>query len=595
MMRALVVLALLAPLPLAASSGCGAEPDETGSIQLALRDGPGDWFRLRVFNGDPGESLDGTVVFNTDCIEARSRTYELTNIPAGSGKTVVVESFATADCAADRRVEMGFRGDVTIPSSGAAPYFHVPLYDVEGVSPLPENLNISASLAESIDFCDSDEACSGFGAGFVCYDAQKPDYWCVPGCTTNEDCSGFHPRSTCDQATSWCMLRSPFPLNLSEPRAFGHAATLSNGGVAFMGGFGRTREDWLIPGNWPVETFNPTTGLFERPPITGLSDWKGSGLAGMAALGSDRFALVGGSRNARFRWRTDPRRAEFDDRGTECVLDGCDEGISSDVVIIAVSSGKAGITQLDVPVSQPAVVALNENSFLVAGGYTLDGDTVVRGDRVWVCTDGGDLLAQCQDIGTLDIQRGATVAACIDEGCQSVIVAGGAKAGPFAERIDLNEGDPQFSVFGGPGGIPTVFQPQLCGLTLVAGAADPTSPGGFQPGTILVDDALSFDVLDGDRNATIFPGVAPVGGDAGCWVIGGIDPQGRVSSEIWLAKSDSVSPTTYDTRVPRFGAAAAAITSGPLSGGVMLGGGLGLQGEGNGRSIFVLGAEVLWP
>ena len=107
-------------IAMAAPLGCAdASDSETGSLQLALRDGVGGWLRLRIFPDYPGEALEGATSFDTKCLDAQSRTYELSNINAGENQWVVIEAFDSQDCSDESRVELGYRGAIDIaPVSG---------------------------------------------------------------------------------------------------------------------------------------------------------------------------------------------------------------------------------------------------------------------------------------------------------------------------------------------------------------------------------------------------------------------------------------------------------------------------------------------
>lgn len=572
-------LALLAPT----LGGCDKAADSgVGTLTFALEDGHGGWFRLRIYKAAPGADLSGDVVFDTGCVEALSRTYELTNIPVGEGRSVVFEGFSSAQCDAGARVELGYRGGVTIAQS-ERPYYHIPIYQDGGVSTLPVDLNLSASVAEPIDFCDAADDCGG--GAMVCYDGAKPQYWCVPSCSQDSDCASIHPASTCDAEAGWCMLYSPFPLNLSEPRALGGAGTLASGGVAFVGGVGKLENGRFTRTDNLVEVFDPASGLFATRAAAGVNDWPAA-LSGFAALGNDRFALVGGVSSLALSW--DANSGSLSTAGNSW-----NDLLRSDLVIVDVANGKAATSSLPRPVAQPLVVALGASKLLVAGGGT--GETLAPSRDAWICTVAGDLTVACEAIAPMNAARIGAAGTCVDAACDQVLVVGGAASAPIAELFDATGDVPVFQPLAAEGVQGTIYDPVLCGMSLVAGSSSRGAASSLTGYSLeLTADGL---VAHADTGGSTLPyGAAVAQGATSCFVAGGLTAGGEISDQVLEAQGGGLDSPGWTLGRARFGAAAARVAgNGPLAGRVLIGGGLTVPDTTEAQVELVRGAEVLTP
>lgn len=568
--------ALLACLLTVASCGDdGVGGAGFGSLELALGGGgAAGWFQLRVLDGPVTDAGEGKVAFDTGCVEALSRTYELTNIPVGQGRSIVFEGYATKECAAASRVELGYRGDVTIEQS-RRPYYHVPVYASGAVTALPEELNISAAVAEPIDFCDADADCKT--AGSICYDAAQPEYWCVPTCRADSECTSYHPAATCDQQAGWCVLLSPFPLNLSEPRAFGAAATLSNGSVAFIGGFGRQGGALdLLPVKHLVEVFDQATGLFQATPSAGVESWPG-GLFGFAALGGDRFVLAGGVSHLSLLWDAGRDALAWDTTGWE-------EALSDALLVVSPVAGTAKRLKLPRAVAKPVVVALDAHTVLVAGG--LVGAQATPSADAWICdVDSG---AECVGLAPMQVARAGAAGTCLDAGCMRVLIVGGAAGGALTEVFDRSGASPVFKALASPGFGGSLFDPQLCGLELVGGSTANGASSALGAYTLSVSgDALTATPVAG-VSAVYLGAVAESGGR--CLVAGGLAGTAAVSGAVRVAPEGG-----GELARARFGAAAAFVTHGALAGRALIGGGLAIADPATGALRFIRGVEVWSP
>ena len=599
MMRRSFTTLLAACLSLSLGAGCvddmGTADEATGTFRFSLlSERPEGFFQLRILTSAPDQNLNGDVLFDTRCVEARSQVYELSGIEAGTGYWVVIEAFTSPACDASSRTELGFRGEVDVFAAGTVakqPQYHVTLFRTDGATALPENLNISASLAErySDGPCDDSKCESQFGKGYTCFDAQAPQYWCLPGCATDADCNAddkFHPNATCDTTNKWCMLRHPFPLNLSEPRAFGYATTLSSGKPVFFGGFGFFGGGSLGGGNQVIEAFDPSVGLFERPTVSGMDTFNGA-LGGFAELGNDKVVVVGGATGAKVTWT---KGAAATDQAT-IQLTVPDTSLLDQVAVIDFASGTATIGTLGTRIAGSAVVALDARRFLVAGGLVAGQPS----KSLWTCELDSSNKASCTAATDMKAARAGAAASCIDDTCSRVLILGGNTAGPQAEFVEAPAGGSvTVGEYKSPGIKGDVFAPTLCGLRLVGGSSKVNTTGGRDAGTLTpVGDQLSLEPVKGtgDTALRVYPTTVEFS-DGSCWVAGGVDKDGT-SGRILRLSGDTVVPTSDALVNARFGALGARIDSGPLAGTVLFGG--GLRTVGSNVVEMVRGAEVVYP
>ena len=554
--------------------------DTTASARFALA-ADAAFFRLRIFETAPTTLAPAPKdLFDTGCLQQQSRTYELTNIPVGQGYTVVYEGFSDLGCAT--RVALGFRGGVGITEASELPYYHVQVYPAGDVATLPEEINLSASVARAVDFCEAADDC---GASEVCYDAAKPEYWCVPSCTTDADCKGIHVRASCDADAGWCTLRSPFPLNLSEPRAFGAAVTLPDGDVLFVGGLRQDGVGALLPTMHPLERFDAASGLFVAAGVEGQVPPLG-GDFGFAALGPSRFVTVGGFVKARVAWS-----------GSGLGLSSETDGMSDDVIVWDTAAGTAKSVALPRTVARSAVVRLADDRFFIAGGLVLGGS--IEPSRLTSLCTVSDGAPVCEPGPMLVHPRQGAAAACLDAECSRVLIVGGNPSGTVAEVVDLTTNTASALETNGMGN--KVFSPILCGLDLVGGSGELARASSLAAVRLSVSGSMLTATPIANAPTTTYMGSASgvdprFGGSGECFVAGGLASGEGVqttSNRIVRVTTEGASTVGPVLGRPRFGAVAAKIGSGLLAGSVLFAGGVTLDGEGPVK--VVRGAEVLTP
>jgi hypothetical protein len=602
-MRVLLSLLAMSLLPM----GCadGAPADDSGSLVLGLQDSVSGWFHVKIYEEAPAFPGDNPkVVFETGCIDAKSRTYELNNIPTGDDLVVEIASFGSAECSPESQAEIGYRGLVDISSGKKAPYYHVPIFEHGASTAFPEDINISASVAEAIDFCDSDSQCADFSSKHVCYDGQSPAYWCVPSCETKADCEGYHPRATCDVETRWCVLRSPYPLNLASPRAMGHATTLKNGSVAFLAGFGSTANGRFVANSQVVETFDVATGLFRKDDIAGLDGWSAA-MTGLATLPDGRAILVGGVRSAKMGYQVkadgsvDITVGDLTEK--DCSTEPCLPNIRNELVVIDLESRKASIHEMPLPVASPTVLSLGKGRVLIAGGIApafggIGGAPAATGnvatDRVWIAQIGSGTEVVIKEVGTMTVPRLGAAALCQNDACDSVLLIGGNREGSVAEVMSLSGEEPLFIPVAIQGLPQKIGGPSVCNGDLVGGTAPGLKTMSLDP----VDGNWTSAPLENGDVATALLSATAVTASGDCWVVGGL-ANGEATGLAFRVSGDAVAPKTYTAESARFGAMAAQIGAGLLDEGLLFAGGFRLAPtDGDSGSLeWVRGAEVLLP
>ncbi len=603
----LALMGLILPL-----SGCAESSDdsELGTLRFSMEgdaESTEKWFRVQLFDGEVGSE---EVLFDSSCLGFEEPSFEIRYLPVGEGRSLLVEYFTGAECRDDARGSVGFRGDITIvEGEDEQPFYYVQRYPLNAVTELPEDLNVSGGNAVNLSenctgdcLCDTDADCEQHVAfGGLCYQETKNDGsivdWCIPTCVSDSQCQELHPNAVCDVGSPYCLIHSPFPLNMSEPRAFGHAVTLVDGDVMLAGGFGRVDGITLRAVDKPLERFDTRAGLFREVALD--TEEIARGMSGSAAIDATTFALVGGVRTVRPVWSGSggDRNLTLEGLGgDDCSTGTCLPNMSDKIVVIDTEAGTAQVSTLPGPRAQPTVVQ-RAGELIVLGGYTASGisDGAVRSTGVWRCTLDEDKQADCVGFGNLLTERAGAAAACLDNACDSLLVIGGNTAGHLAEIVNVSGGTAQSESLQNPSLPGKIFAPSLCGLDLVGGGDGLAAVGGILPVTLTVDNGvLGAQAMANVSNveAPLFPSV--VRKDAGCWVVGGVAGVGTISKSIHVASSNTFADQDLSLHRARYGAQAAVLGAGPLAGSVMFAG--GLRYDASGASVAVVrGAEVLRP
>ena len=583
-------------------SGCADLGEGSDGTQATLRLGLSSfedaaaWLRLTTY----GDRVSGDVaelLVDSGCLPIVSEVYELTGLEVGDDRSVVIEGFTSAECKAEDRTVFGYRGGISITEGDALPHYHVPLYREPGVTSLPEDLNISQGVGLQVDYCDVGLAapqCEGnFSTASYCHRDGASDgedvYWCVPTCERDSDCAPYHVQATCSPSTGWCMLETPFPLNLSSPRAFGHAAALPDGGVAFVGGFGSLDQGVLKSAEKFVEAFDPRTGIFTDLHLQGAQP-QSMGLSGFEVMSDGRIVSVGGLLKASVQWTEEKAGARLMIAGDATATDAV-----QGAVVIDAENGLIATSQIPEGVVSPSIVDIGADHLLVVGGMVGEGTGLVPSKGVWRCSVGSTGGLTCADVGRLQVPRVAPGLACLGSTCAEVLVIGGNEAGKVIEILANLDGAVESAIVEAESAFQVLHGPAMCGLRVVGASSQSDKAGGVPPlflkpsaGGVSIK-TLPMGPLD---SLPLWPAVVQLVSGS-CWVGGGLAAEGQVSDTLFLATSNGVHPTLhYRLEQPRFGAAGAEILEGPLTHAMVFGGGLTVV---DGEVTLVKGAEVLLP
>ncbi|MGB0588152.1 MAG: hypothetical protein ACPGU1_00610 [Myxococcota bacterium] len=562
----------------------GCANSETATLELPLYT-EADYFTLDIYGPD------GVNLYATGCLLRQARTFRVSNLERVENASILFHYYSDVSCDDAAHVGVGIRGEVTV-AKGEERYYHIPVLADGDVTALPIDQNVSAGFATEVTYCEPDMACTEPGAEGLCKKAfddgtQKFKYWCVPSCEVDSDCTDLHVAATCDEVTNWCMIASPYPLNMSSPRAFGQSATASNGDVLFFGGFSELTEGALSASADAVERYNVTTGLFE------VEAWDGdaavnvahSGMVTLSRSGEARSALVGGATGAAL--------------GADGPMDFT--GASGDIVVLDLDDASL-VVHADAiePVVAPGVVASGAVIVAVGGLRADDSGELVSSTAVSRCdVDGVDYT--CTQVASLATARTAPAVSCLDDVCSELLVVGGNLEGPVAEVIDFTGSttEPELTSMASLGLPGAIHWPVVCADKLVGGAD--ADGQGLLPMTMDVDasggvlTATELENLD-DLETTMQAGVFAAS-DGDCWIFGGrhgVD--GTTSAAVWRVTDSAVVAAGSGIALEgaRYGATVAAIGSGELSGSVVIAGGLTL-GEGADAGALVHGVEIFRP
>ncbi len=583
MMRFLRCAAVLGAAGLAA----GCADDGLGTLKLALSVEGQVSFELTIYEGAVDAAFVGDDVFSSGCVTRRSTVLELTRLPVSSGYSVLYRAFGAEGCAG-APLAIGFRGGIEL-SEGDARYVHVPIWETGAGTAMPVDLNLSSLAATPVDACDDPGVCGG-GAPASCVVAGEGAF-CVPTCTADADCAGLHDEAVCDRAAGWCMLESPWPLNLSEQRAFARAVTRSNGDIIILGGLMPEADGGLATTVFPVERFDAATGVFGPYDLVGFDGRPGAAF-GMAQLSPDRVVVAGGTSGAGGFTR-EGGRVGLD-------IDWRTQGVDK-VFVVDLASGNATSASLGQVVVSPAVQAIDADSFVVVGGRAPEGQGALKEhDGVVVCDIGSDGALSCLPGPALKTPRVAPALVCVrasDDACDQFLVLGGNAqpgADKVAELLDLSGEEIARPPIVAEGLPDVIDHPVLCGVRLVGGAT-PAGPVASLRLDIsgLAEGRLSV-VADGGADTT----TVSLGGHTadGCGLVAG----GFVrTGEGWIG-TDAASAASQEAVGEPIGAlarvraapAVARIGAGPLAGRWLVVGGMEVGGGG---ARVVKGAEVFSP
>ena len=578
-------LPVLAALSLAfTSGGCADGGFSTLSLPLYVE---ADYFTLQIVD------RKGASIYDTGCLRRQAKTFRVSNLEEVDNASILFNYYSDVSCSEASHIAVGLRGDVAVVAEQEN-YFHVPVLANGAVTALPAQQNVSAGFAIETTYCEPDSVCEEEDVSGVCKKAfddgsQKFKYWCVPTCSTDADCVELHDASSCDPETRWCTIPSPFPLNMSGPRAFGQAMTTEDGDVYLVGGFSDEINGLLTASGAPLERYNSATGLFEHV------DWANAeganvAMAGATLLDEGALMLVGGVTGV-----------NVSSAGFSAFT-----GVSGDVLVISPDAEKDKVKVFAdalTPVVAPGVLNTDVGVAVVGGLRASSDGAYALSDEVYYCDTDGD----CVLAGILETPRVAPSLSCVDEACTQILVVGGNRSGATVERLDWSVStDTVSSTALESSDLPSVLEtPIVCDGRLVAGADG--DGAGLTPMSLSLEAGGSalggteLENVEGVETALYPAVIGPIDGD--CWVFGGQSAgEGGATSDVWRVTPNAVISVLAGVALEtgRYGALIAAIGGEALDGSVLIAGGLEVVGgddaAASGGAIRpVHGAEIFRP
>jgi len=346
-----------------------------------------------------------------------------------------------------------------------------------------------------------------------------------------------------------------------------------------------------------LERFDGNTGIFATSGLSGPSP-VARGFSGVGRLASGRYAVAGGCQSALI---TEDGNLEVEKLAGKICAAGVDEcsenNLSAAVDLIDMVDGTITTTSLPEAVVAPGVIAVDEQSFVVLGGWVnQDGDInkgAVPSDRIGYCTlDEGDLT--CVPMGeTMAAARVAPAVTCLDLNeatgeCGLAVVVGGSEEAADADLLTFSGGAAVIVSALSTSGLPAdMMWASFCGDLLVADGGVYTLEVDLGANLLTATPVVTDLVVEGSLQRSATAAID----SGGCWLAGGWDPGNNTTrADIVKVGSEGLAPMSYALSSDRYGASAAVINGGPLKGSVLVTGGLVPDGP-----AFVNGAEVLNP
>ena len=399
------------------------------------------------------------------------------------------------------------------------------------------------------------------------------------------------------------MPPTAYPLNMGSQRAFHTAVTLADGRIALAGGLGLDLGD----GQWratdePVEVFDPVQLVFDKPVIEGIDDLR-MAMHDAVPLGGDRFAALGGVRQARLAFEDVPVLGEGR-RVLTMNFPAIDNTQSDNLLQLAVAfdldANEAEAGALTQPRVGLRTTKLADGSVLATGGGVTAGDGVVPSKFADICTFDG--TPECTAEGSLVNGRAGHCAVCKDAECNDVLLIGGLAAdeqnfqdnlfeayvdGEFVS-VPLKGSDLEFNVLNSScvKAGPDIF--------LGGGQTGRKRPADIGPmGIGALEDGYAGINLGAPVTPARTHAATTVLKDNTIFVTGGLDNQGRAVTDCYVIRGGVVEPLSSGLQQPRFGHTATLLATGPLRGAVLIAG--GFTTDENGNIQLATSAELYIP
>ncbi len=468
-------------------------------------------------------------------------------------------------------------------------------------------------------------------------------------CDDDTPCTALHPRARCDATAGYCTMASYFPLDTEVPRAFHAAVPTADGRIALVGGLTRHEGPVLRAGAVDVEVFDPRSMVFSKLGLAGdelgnparafagvlsVEDGRAVVLAGGLSSVAVQVELKGGKRRLHLDLPPDADPAKVFSQGLALVrLTG---GPVRAVTQPVEADGKPQ------PFALPAsAIVLNRDGpeAFFAGGVAPGGTKATQGapndaptvfaNHVTNCVFGG-VQANCLvNTGVLSTPRAGAQTACFHEdpntgACDRYVLVGGApsQSAPVADVFTLVENGTDVQGSFHPADTEGTSQLRTAKFARIVSAPNEgeayffggTSDEGFADPADLPTMVLSLRENDDGSFTLVGQPVDAAGAPGGTQatqrthhtatqldnglilVAGGLDTDNRSTASALLfdPKARRYLPDELRMTHSRFGHAATRIPSGPLRGGVLVTGGLTMEGSAT-MPEFVPWAEIYLP
>lgn len=562
------------------AASCGEVPAETGN-RLQLQFSPlylsgfgVSHFDVTLYSG-PWTTGRPPVLFEAKCAGYATDAPSIGPLETGSGLTLEVAFYADAACT--QPVLRGGRGGIDIVDGAPTGTYFIPVFPTGGFRAFPQ------------------------------FDPALRDAAAAVTCSADSDCRIANPDGSYQlSAVAFCdagkcaLPETAYPLDMVSPRAFHTATALPDGRIAFVGGVARQFPDSpgaLLGTDETVEVFSPGSMTFDAVDVQGL---QGQRMAMHdAVLAKDgSIAVFGGATQLDLSFNTGGATAglvisipEKNLTSTENVLQLASR--------IDLSTERAEVGALPKPLVGARAVTMGDGKVLLTGGHTLADGNLETTATALECTVGAGAPPACDSLGALKHPRAGHCAFCEDAGCDSIVLLGGAAidGGTASDVIaELYDGESFSSIALGSGDLQSnIFHPTCAGGVVAGGTPELSAPPASPPLVLSVSDVVSGVAASGldaiDSPFRVYSAAVALS-DGSVLVTGGLDETGKAQNTAYRIDDGEI-VDVYTMAAARFGHTATLITVGPLSGAVIVAGGLSTTDAGGFETAT--GAELFLP
>ncbi len=570
-----------APAVLTAIAGsCNQAPEATGD-RLQLQFSPlylsgfgVSHFDVTLYSG-PWTTSRPPVLFEAKCAGYATDAPSIGPLETGSDLTLEVSFYSDAAC--EKPVLRGGRGGIDIVDGSPSGTYFIPVFPIGGFRAFPQ------------------------------FDPALRDAAADVTCTTDANCRIANPDGSyqlsavayCDSGT--CAIpETAYPLDMVSPRAFHTATALPDGRIAFIGGVARQFPDSpgaLLGTDETVEVFSPGSMTFGAVDVQGL---QGQRMAMHdAVLAKDgSIAVFGGATQLDLAFNAGGATAGLIISVPEKNLTST-ENVLQLVSRIDLATERAEVGALPKPLVGARAVTMGNGKILLTGGQTLADGNLETTATALECTVSAGAPPSCSSLGALKHPRSGHCAYCEDAECDTVVLIGGAATdgGTASDVIaEVYDGDSFSSVALGSGDLQTnLFNPTCAGGIVAGSTPELGAPPASPPLVVSVSDVVSGVAASGlgtiDSPFRVYSAAVALA-DGSVLVTGGLDETGAAQNTAYRIEDGEI-VDVYTMASARFGHTATLVTAGPMSGAVIVAGGLSTTDAGG--LTTATGAELFLP